>query len=298
MDLTFWGVRGSCPISRPDNHRYGGNSTCLHVRRDGGDEWIIDAGSGIHVLGREMMQREFGRGQGFARILISHTHWDHILGFPFFAPLYVEGNRFEIWSAGQPGTGIQAILAGQQLPDNFPVPFASARAEMTFRSLVPGEAVEVGGVRVDTLQLNHPGLTLGYSLEATEGAAAKLVVYTDNARIDAVRLGDDMEDTKPAAFHAAMAEHVAGADLLVPAAQFDEARIAGKEHWGHSTPGDCVALAQAAGAGHVSLFHHAPEHGDARIDDLLAEARALAPSGMTVSAAAEGEVVHLGGGAA
>ena len=115
MHLTFYGARGSYPVARPDQIRYGGNTTCLHFQTQSGQELILDGGSGIRLLGQEMMQREFAQGQGAAYILIGHTHWDHILGFPFFGPFQIEGNRFVVVSAGQPGAHIRDILAGQQI---------------------------------------------------------------------------------------------------------------------------------------------------------------------------------------
>ncbi len=294
MEVTFWGVRGSYPIARPDNVRYGGNSSCLHLRLPSGEEWIIDGGSGLHPLGREMMAREFGRGEGFARILISHTHWDHILGFPFFAPAYVPGNRFEIYSAGQEGARIDTILAGQHRSDGFPVPLDALQAELSFHDLPQHGEVVLGSTAVTTIQLNHPGMTLGFAIETPGPARAKLVVYTDTARIHAVRLGDGMEDLDPDRFDAALVEHAAGADLLVHDAQFTEEGIVGKEHWGHSTPRDAVDLAREAGARSVALFHHAPEHSDTQVDAMVRAAVEAAGGDVDVFGASEETCRTLG----
>lgn len=295
MEVTFWGVRGSYPVARPDNIRYGGNSTCLHVRTPADGEWILDGGSGIRPLGLDMMRREFGHGKGFARILISHTHWDHILGFPFFAPFYVPGNRFDIYSGGQEDARIEHILAGQHRTDGFPVPLDALKAELVFHDLTPGGTVRLGATSVSTVQINHPGITLGFRLETAGEGGGAVVVYTDTARIHAVRLGDGMEDVDPDRYTERLVAHAAGADLLVHDAQFTEQGIAGKEHWGHCTPGDAVALAQAAGARRLGLFHHAPEHDDDTVEAMAQEAAAAA-DGLDVMAAAEGVCLSLGSG--
>jgi len=296
VEVTFWGVRGSYPIARPDNVRYGGNSTCLHIGTPEDGEWILDGGSGIHRLGQAMLQREFGRGEGYARILISHTHWDHILGFPFFAPFYVAGNRFDIYSGGQEGALIEDILAGQHRADGFPVPMENLKAELAFHELPPGGEVVVGSVSVSTIQINHPGITLGYSMETGGAHPAKLVVYTDTARIHAVRLGDGMEEIDPDAYTAMLVEHSSGADLLVHDAQFTEDEIRGKEHWGHCTPGDALELATEAGAARLALFHHAPEHSDEQVEAM--EREVAASTEVEVFAAAEGATVALSRGEA
>jgi len=189
MKLTFYGVRGSYPIARPNNVRYGGNSTCLHITTDAGAELIFDGGSGIANLGLHMMSREFKAGTGKATVLVGHTHWDHILGYPFFWPFYTAGNKFKFVSAGQTGVSIQDILSGQHHDLHFPVPFDDLAADIEYINFSIGDKLAVDGVKMRTFQLNHPGLTVAYRLEA-DGAA--IVVITDTARIHATRLGDHM----------------------------------------------------------------------------------------------------------
>ena len=301
VELSFWGVRGSYPIARPDNLRYGGNSSCIHLRTPAGtgwDEWIIDGGSGIRLLGHSLMSREFGRGQGFARILISHTHWDHILGFPFFEPFYVAGNRFEVYSASQEGKMIEEILAGQQHENHFPVALSAFSARIRFHTLQPDERLRLEGAEVRTVQLNHPGTTLGFRIETRAPTPAAVTIYMDTARIEAVRLGSGMDQGKGCAsrYWQRLVEHAAGSDLLVHDAHFSEEEIPGKEHWGHSTPADALRLAREAGVKRLALFHHAPEHGDDAVDRLVQEARDLANGQVEVFAAAEGQRVLLGRG--
>ncbi|NOZ85384.1 MAG: MBL fold metallo-hydrolase [Deltaproteobacteria bacterium] len=295
MELTFWGIRGSYPIARQDNVKYGGNSTCIHVRTLPGEDWIIDGGSGIRPLGRSLMRREFGKGGGVARILIGHTHWDHILGFPFFEPFLVEGNKFEIYSAGQEDADIEEILAGQQHRVNFPVPFEALKADIRFYTLEPGDSLVFGSTKISVVQLNHPGITLGYRLQTMGVSGSSLVVYTDTARIDAVRLGDGMprDDSFRDKYKDLLREHAKNADLLVHDAHFNEEEISGKEHWGHSTPADAVMLAKDAGVKRLALFHHAPEHNDRMVDEQVEIGQKLAGDSIEVFGAREGESIVL-----
>lgn len=302
MLVTFWGVRGSYPIGRRDNIRYGGNSTCIQIQAMGEDPLIMDGGSGIRVLGSSLLDGPCGKGQGVANILVGHTHWDHILGYPFFGPLYFAGNRLRFYSAGQSEAELPRILEGQHEDLHFPVPFGELRAEMGFERIRPGERFSIGGYTVQTVQLNHPGITLGYRVEHNDAA---VVIFTDTARIAHVQQGDGMDQAVEAdgleafqtSFHQSLVDLCQGADLLVHDSHFLEDEIVGKEHWGHSTARDALALAQEARVRHLMLFHHAPEHSDVEVDRKLADTRQAARgSGVQVSAAREGMAVELSEG--
>lgn len=301
MLLTFWGVRGSYPIARADNVRYGGNSTCFQIQAPRQDPLIMDGGSGIRVLGGTMLDDEFGRGEGRCNVLIGHTHWDHILGYPFFGPLYFAGNRVAFYSAGHSEADLPRILEGQHQELHFPVPFEELRAEMIYERISPGERFSIGDFNIRSIQLNHPGITLGYRIEH-EGAA--VVIFTDTARIRAVHQGDGMEqrveqmglEAFRRSYHDGLLDILRDADMLVHDSHFLEQEIVGKEHWGHSTALDAVALAREAGVKHLMLFHHAPEHSDDVVDGKLALAREAARDvELQVSAAIEGMAVDIQG---
>ncbi len=297
MKLTFYGVRGSYPISRPNNVRYGGNSTCLHFRLTSGAEFIFDGGSGIVKLGREMMDREFSQGNGKATVLVGHTHWDHILGYPFFLPFYVPGNDFRFISAGQTGVSIHEILSGQHHDLHFPVPFKDLAANIEYDEFSIGDSLAVDGMKLTTFQLNHPGLTVAYRLE---GDSTSVVVITDTARIHAVRLGDNMGGLEPdSAFSRRYTDQLtalcANADVLVHDAHFFDHEIQDKEHWGHATGEDALILARNAGVKHLVLFHHAPEHNDTEVDQILQATRDLGRrDSLKITAATEGVTIDLG----
>ena len=302
MELTFYGVRGACPVARRDQMRYGGNTTCLHFRTRSGQDLILDVGSGIRLLGAKMMQPafaggRFAEGRGGAFILIGHTHWDHILGFPFFSPLYVNGNRFVVVSAGQPGVHIRDILSGQQADLHFPVTFDYWSARLDYLPFIPGDELKLGDFRVETVQLNHPGLAVGYRIEADGGV---VTVVTDAARVREVRVGDGMGGPKPDAgftreYLARLAHCARHSDVLVHDSHFREREIVGRYHYGHATAEDALEIARLAEVSRLLLFHHAPEHSDTVVDEKLALARDLCRGErLTVDAASEGARIQVG----
>lgn len=291
MELMFYGVRGSYPTSRKDQVSYGGNTTCFHFRSDAGQDLVMDAGSGIRKLGHRMMGREFGKGQGHLPIIIGHTHWDHIMGLPFFHPMYIDGNEFTFVSAGQTDQGIRDILSGQYRDLHFPVALEHIPAKVEFEDFAPGDKFELNGFQISSIQLNHQGITVGYRIEADGNSA---VIFTDTARITEVRLGDGMGGTDPDKgyadrFTAGLREFCADADVVVHDSHFFEHEMVGKYHWGHSTLEDAIDLCKVAQVKNLFLFHHAPEHWDIQVDAKLALARDLSrKESFNIFAAAEG----------
>jgi phosphoribosyl 1,2-cyclic phosphodiesterase len=290
MELIFYGVRGSCPIARRDQVRYGGNTSCIHFQTQSGQDLILDAGSGIRLLGQHMMQREYAEGRGEAYILVGHTHWDHILGFPFFAPLHMEGNHFVVVSAGQTGAHIRDILSEQQAMLNFPVNLEYLNAHLDYLQFKPGDALTLGEFRVETVQLNHGGITVGYRIEAD---SAVITAYTDTARVREVRLGDGMGGPVPDQgftkdYLARLAYCAREADLLVHDTHFREREIVDRYHYGHSTVEDALEIARRAEVKQLVLFHHAPEHSDTIVDEKLMLAQDLSRGEpFTIAAAVE-----------
>lgn len=309
MKVRFWGVRGSYPVPGPDTNRYGGNTSCVAVRA--GDDRdspliIIDAGTGIRKLGKEMMQSEFGEGQGTAHLLVSHTHWDHIQGLPFFSPVYQKGNQFFVYARQRDDTHLRAVFASQTDSPYFPVPFENVQADVAFRELVEGARFEIGPVKVRCTRLNHPWIAIAYRLDY-EGRS--LCYVTDTAPFRDILIEQEYirQPPKPgaplkredAAKLAAMRDGVVrlceGADLVIYDTQFTPEEYRQKPHWGHSCPEDAIEIARAAGAKGVVLFHHAPERTDDQIDELVARHRKEAPD-LDVVAASEGLEITLGRG--
>lgn len=306
MKVRFWGVRGSIPVPGPQTNRYGGNTSCVEVRPRTGQQIVIDAGTGLRKLGKELMQGPLGEGKGAAHLLISHTHWDHIQGMPFFAPLYQQGNQLYVYARQRNDTHLRAVFASQTDDPYFPVPFNAVKADVAFRELVEGARFEIGPVKVACTRLNHPWIAMAYRLECD---GASVVYSTDTAPFTDILLENEFIATPPrpgqplpeeqAAKLRAMREGLVdlcrGADFLIYDTQFTPDEYRAKPHWGHSTPYDAIDVALAAKVKTLALFHHAPERTDDQQDAILAEVRGrTAGSGLQIVAAHEGLEVELG----
>lgn len=283
MRVKFWGTRGSLAKPGPSTLRYGGNTSCVCIESASGTRVILDCGTGAHGLGQELMSQGPTRGH----ILISHTHWDHIQGLPFFTPLFVPGYEWDIYGPRGLSGSLKEALAGQMQYTYFPVTLDALGATVRYHGLGEG-SFQVGDILVRTRYLNHPALTLGYRLEA-DGVS---VVYScdhephDPAAANGTgRLGGEDQ---------AHAEFLAGATLVIHDAQYSSAEYPAKRGWGHSTPAYVVRVCESAGVERVALTHHDPLRSDDEIDRLVEALRAeAADSALEILAAAEGQELEL-----
>jgi CheY-like chemotaxis protein/phosphoribosyl 1,2-cyclic phosphodiesterase len=292
MRVRFWGTRGSIAKPGPTTLRTGGNTSCVEVRADDGTLVVLDCGTGAYALGRALAGA--GDVPVHGHLLIGHTHWDHIQGFPFFEPLFVPGSRWGVYAPGGRGRQLEESLAGQMAYEYSPINLEALRATVRFHDLTEG-SFELGGIRVRAQYLNHPALTLGYRLEA-DGAA--LVYATDHephslhprvACAGATPIHH--EDRRHARF-------LEGADLVVHDAQYTLDEFPGKAGWGHTPAERAVDYAILARARRLALFHHDPERDDAAVEAIAARARERAAQAEwtpDVVAAREGETIELGG---
>ena len=284
LRVRFWGTRGSIPTPGPTTVRYGGNTPCTEVRTDDGWLIILDAGTGIRELGRDLLQRANGtpiRGD----IFLTHSHWDHIQGIPFFAPIFGRGNHFQVWGSQSLERGVDRVLRDQMSPVVFPVTFEELDATIDFRDLAEGTRTEGTGYDVTAFAVQHPGGALGYRFTEPGKPNGGLVYVSDNELAAHERYGS------PSDWKEQMVAFVRGAQVLIHDATYTTEEYDQHRGWGHSTFRDCVELALEAEVGTLVLFHHEPRRTDDQLDDQLAECRAFVKAqggALQVVAAAEG----------
>lgn len=271
MELIFWGTRGSIAVPGAQTLRFGGNTTCLELSGAGGELMVLDAGTGMRPLGAAMAARGEAR---VINLLMTHIHWDHLMGFPFFGPLYNERARILVGGWPRGWEGVTHVFDSKLMDGYFPLKFSDipARVERD-RSLAPPR-FRVGGVEITTTPLNHPQGSIGYCFREN---GHKLVFITDN------ELTPGGVELPPR-----LVEFCAGADLLVHDAQYQPDEMDARAGWGHSDWRACVELAKAARVERLVLTHHDPSRDDERVEDLAGRAQRHAGGELLVEAAYEG----------
>ena len=295
--VRFWGVRGSIPSPGPDTVRYGGNTACVEFRA-GGEIIILDAGTGIRGLGNALSTEFAGRPLKVA-ILITHTHWDHIHGFPFFQPAYDPANAIRVLGFEGTREGLAGIFSAQMESPYFPIALAQMPGHLSFDELRTMEFA-IGEVKIRAAFANHPGVCVGYRLESGGACVAYLPDHEPFIRMrnqttipealkDQARQFAITEDDK-------MIQFLEGTDVLILDAQFDSAEYTTHAGWGHTCVDDAVDLALRAKAKKLFLFHHDPSHSDSKIEQMVGHARALVKKSgrqLEVDAAREGQKTEL-----
>jgi phosphoribosyl 1,2-cyclic phosphodiesterase len=271
MKLRFWGVRGSIPSPGPNTIRYGGNTTCIEIRTDGGQLIIIDAGTGIHSLAQSLLQEMPVE----ANIFITHSHWDHIHGLPFFVPIFIPGNTIKIHGAFDPvsGQGIEQIMAVQMQYSFFPIREAELRARIEYRTLMPGEQIQIGDATITPLLLNHPVVDYGYRIDCN----GKSIFFTGDHEPHSNIYAP--EDDGYAEYEALLEEKrreihtaLAGIDVLIADASYTIEEYPAKKGWGHGTFDSCMNLAASVGAKTLFCTHHEPTRSDDALERAFTQA--------------------------
>ncbi|HXZ10779.1 MAG TPA: MBL fold metallo-hydrolase [Candidatus Sulfotelmatobacter sp.] len=275
--LVFWGVRGSTPTPERNTWRYGGNTPCLELTAPDGTQFILDCGTGLRTLGNRWTEQANGRGIR-AHVLVTHYHWDHIQGIPFFHPFFESQNQFHFYSFQSKYLGpdsLRKVLEAQLASPYFPVDVSMMTARRDFREVTGGDKWEIGGTHITAAWLNHPQGCLGYRLDTSGGS----VVYaTDN-------------EPGPAEFDLNLRQLAHGADVLIYDAQYSPEQLASeRKGWGHSSWLEGVKIARDAKVRNLILFHHDPDSSDRVVDGFLSAARQEFPA---TWAAAEGMGIHL-----
>ena len=255
VSVKFWGVRGSIACPSPRHIVYGGNTSCICVTIDE-THIVLDAGTGIRGLGNELLRL----GVRSATLLLTHTHWDHINGFPFFTPVYQKGWQLRVLAGHLADKGgIEAVLASQMGRPMFPIPLTALQAEMHYEDFIAGDTLTdiAPGVIVQTRPLNHPDGATGYRIEG----GGRIVSYiTDTEHV-------------PGAPDQNVLALMQGADLVIYDCTYTDAEFPAKVGWGHSTWQEGVRLARAAGVKRLAIFHHDPDHDDDFMEAVEDEAR-------------------------
>jgi phosphoribosyl 1,2-cyclic phosphodiesterase len=331
MRLTFWGVRGSIPAPGKTTVKYGGNTSCIEVYIKERDQVIIlDAGTGIRELGNSLLSR-YKPGKLSCNIFLTHTHWDHVQGFPFFAPAFIGGNSFNVYGPitssindgnQKPYLSLKDLFIEQMRYQYFPVKLDEMKAESKFKEIKEGH-YEIDGLKIQTKTLNHPVLCIGYRFSAG-GSSGDLVYCTDSEPYvnyflnNSHEMPDDLFDPvfyenlksklkDPIGIEKlslAMQENLnlvnfcRDARALIYDSQYKKEEYPGKINWGHSRIDDAVSVACRARVATLYLFHHEPTRSDSQIEDMLSYARELAVSRFNnktikIEAAEEGSTFEL-----
>jgi phosphoribosyl 1,2-cyclic phosphodiesterase len=290
--VRFWGTRGSIATPGPQTVRYGGNTSCVEIRSEAGTLLVLDCGTGARLLGQALMAERAATGGSLeGSLLIGHTHWDHIQGLPFFAPLFDPDGRWQLYGPRGLGRSLAETLAGQMEYQYFPVSLDHLGGGVSYHDLVEG-TFDVGDVSITAQYLNHPALTLGYRIEAD---GVSVVYAADHEPFDReLAGGGDLLAGRDDADHVAFLRDT---DLVIHDAQYTAAEYPAKAGWGHSTMEYVVDAAALGGARRLLLYHHDPLRDDDAVDALVEQARARAAARGyrgEIDAAAEGAVVDLG----
>ncbi|MEX2260354.1 MAG: response regulator [Bryobacteraceae bacterium] len=271
MRVRFWGTRGSIATPGPDTIHFGGNTSCVELTTNDGHRFVVDCGTGARPLGAHWMANVSKPVR--ASILIGHTHWDHIQGFPFFAPVFIPGNEFSVYAPNGEESSLQKVLAGQMEFTYFPVDLGQLPATLKYYDLAEG-VHRIGGAQVEAQYMNHPAATLGYRIQADGVTVAYL---TDHEPFSETLWRHGAPPGKmESILHDGDRRHarfMAGADLVIHDAQYTPEEYPAKKNWGHSTYEYVAGLAAAAGVRKLALTHHDPTHSDAFLADLESRAK-------------------------
>ncbi len=258
MLITCWGARGSIPVSGKEYVKYGGDTTCIEIRSEKGDVIIVDAGSGIRKLGIKLLAEE----PRPYHLLFTHAHWDHVLGLPFFKPVYLKGTSITMYGCPFTHKSIKDIMAKSMTAPYFPVEFHQVPAAVSYHETC-GEPFEIGPVRITPINLSHPNQGLGYKF--TENGKS-FVFLTDNELAFVHAGGREYRD------YVRFSE---GADLLIHDAEYTEAQYKNTKGWGHSLYTDALRLALEARVKQFGLFHLNQERSDAELGKIVEDCRRI-----------------------
>jgi phosphoribosyl 1,2-cyclic phosphodiesterase len=296
MQITFWGVRGSYPVPGAATVRYGGQTSCVEARTASGETVIVDAGTGMRSLGNKLLGEAGGQPRPY-HVLLSHVHWDHIQGLPFFSPAYIPGTRISVYALLTAADELNQVIGGITRHEFFPMPLEKVPANFDFHQVEPGVDFVIGAFHITPIALNHPFGSVGYRIDA-DGQSWAYV--SDTAPFDQVLHKQHFlpgpeplsADDKVAlgAMREALVARLGGVDT-----HFLPEEYARFPHYGHSTPDQALDVCAEAGVRCLVLYHHAPSHSDEQMDQIAAAYLAKgAQRGIQVVTSFEGMTLPIG----
>jgi phosphoribosyl 1,2-cyclic phosphodiesterase len=301
MQITFWGVRGSYPVPGSSTVRYGGQTSCVEARASTGETLIVDAGTGMRALGNKLLV-ESGGAPGQYHVLLSHVHWDHIQGLPFFSPAYINGTSIKVYALLTAANELDQVIGGITRHEFFPMPLEAVPANFQFQKVEPGVDFVIGKFHITPIALNHPFGAVGYRIDAdgsswayvSDTAPFNEVLHKQHFLKGVEPLSND-DKTALGAMRTALVDKLRGVDTVVYDTHFLPEEYKRFPHYGHSTPDQALEVCQEAQARRLVLYHHAPAHSDEQMDQIAASYLAKgAGVGIEVLTSFEGMTLPIG----
>ena len=302
MEVIFWGVRGSYPVPGPKTIRYGGHTSCVEVRSNSGQCIVVDAGTGLRALGQKLSEEQKLHGKNDHHIVLSHVHWDHIQGLPFFEPAYIENTDIWIYGLRLATEELRQVVNGITRQEFFPVPLEAVPANFHFQEVAANESFAIGDLEVTPFHLNHPFGCVGYKIS---GDGTSIAYISDTAPFDNMlhkqhflagpEKPSPQDEESLRAMRAALCEVVKDTHTVIYDTHFLPEEYEKFPHYGHSTPDHALELLEGLDVARLVLYHHAPNHDDDTMDSIEAKYRELgAKRGIKVIAARERTALHVG----
>jgi phosphoribosyl 1,2-cyclic phosphodiesterase len=267
MKIRFWGTRGSIPVPGKDTLKYGGNTPCAELISDNGNILILDAGTGLRALGNSLIiNHEYQKN---INILISHYHWDHIQGIPFFRPMYRRKNKITFYGLTSQGEDVEALIKNQMTPNYFPITMDKVAADISYEKLDESNSFEIDDFKIETYIVNHSSPTLTYKISN----GGKCLIYMSDNEIQLN--GNPYDKNEIRELNKELLEFSRGCDCLIHDTMYDEMIVQNKKGWGHSDNISLAYFSILADVKKLVLFHYNPEYSDDKIDLLLNETQSI-----------------------